>query len=150
LTGHVSAARLRRLVSGGAALLVAVVLLAALRELPRSFRTEHERIRPTEGLSSLQRELAPARLWHMNVRLLLRAQEILPRDAVYSVAVGRRQAVRGVTLFYGYWLLPRRRSIEPGRADWIVLWGKDPSSLRVKTDVVADLGGGAEILRVRR
>jgi hypothetical protein len=56
----------------------------------------------------------------------------------------------GAPLFYGYWLLPRRRTKDIRRAQWIVLWGADRSRLGVATDVVADLGNGAEVLRVRR
>jgi hypothetical protein len=142
--------RSRRLISGAAALLAAVALLAAARQLPRSLATAHARVETNAGLPHLQRELAPARFWGMNQRLLLRAERILPRDAVYSIAVGRRQASRGVLYFYPYWLLPRRRATDPARAQWIVLWGADRSRLGVATDVVAELGGGAEVLRVRR
>jgi hypothetical protein len=133
-----------------AILLAVVALLAAVRQLPRSIRTAHERVEASSGLSSLQRELAPVRWWGMNERLLLRAEQILPQDAVYSVAVGRQQASLGAPLFYAYWLLPRRRTKDVSRAQWIVLWGGDRSRLGVETDVAADLGGGAEVLRVRR
>jgi hypothetical protein len=133
-----------------ATLLALVALLVAVRQLPRSIRTAHARVEANSGFSSLQRELAPARWWGMNERLLLRAEQVLPRDAVYSVAVGRQQASLGAPLFYAYWLLPRRRTKDVSRAEWIVLWGADRSRLGVKTDVVADLGGGAEVLRVRR
>jgi hypothetical protein len=136
--------------SGAAALLTVVALLAALRQLPRSLRTAHERVEASAGLSTRDRELAPARFWGMNERLLLRAERILPRDAVYSVAVGRQQASVGAPLFYAYWLLPRRRTKDRRAADWIVLWGGDRSRLGVETDVVANLGGGAQVLRVRR
>jgi hypothetical protein len=142
--------RSRRLSSVAAALLAAVALLAAARQVPRSIRTAHARVETNAGLSHVQRELAPARFWGMNERLLLRAEQIMPRDAVYSIAVGRQQASLGVPLFYPYWLLPRRRATDPTAARWIVLWGADRSRLGVPTDVVAELGGGAEVLRVRR
>ena len=143
-------ARLGRLTSLAAAFLVAVALVVAARQLPRSIQTAHERVRANAGLSRLQRELAPARFWGMNERLLLRADRTLPRDAVYAVAVGRKQASRGVPLFYPYWLLPRRHVKDPAKAQWIVLWGADRSTLGVNTAVVADLGADGQILRVRR
>jgi hypothetical protein len=86
----------------------------------------------------------------LNERLLLRAEQLLPRDAVYSISVGRQQASLGVPLFYPYWLLPRRRTRDIRAAQWIVLWGGDRSRLGVETDVVADLGSRGEVLRVRR
>ena len=144
------ATRSRRLRSRAAALLAVVALLAAVRELPRSLRTEHERVQANAGLSHRQRELAPARWWGLNERLLLRAEQLLPRDAVYSISVGRQQASLGVPLFYPYWLLPRRRTRDIRAAQWIVLWGGDRSRLGVETDVVADLGSRGEVLRVRR
>ena len=101
------------------------------------------------GLSSVQRELAPARQYGMNQELVLRAAEILPRDAVFSVVGDRRAQVSGAPLFYGYWLLPRRRTRDLRASDWILSWGKDPARLAVRAEVVADLGGGAKVLRVR-
>lgn len=145
-----STTRNGRLIARAAAVLVAVALLAAAKQVPRSLRTAHARVEASEGRSALERELAPARWWGMNEKLLLRAEQVIPRDAVYSVVVGRRQALSGAPLFYSYWLLPRRRSKDSGAAEWIVLWGKDRSRLGVATDVVADLGGEGEILRVRR
>jgi hypothetical protein len=136
--------------SGAAAFLAVVALLAAARQLPRSLRTEHARVEADAGRSAFERELAPARYWRLNARLLLRADRILPPHTVYSVAVGRRQELMGVPLFYGYWLLPRRRAKHDRGAQWIVLWGKDRSRLAVKTDVVANVGAGAQVLRVRR
>ena len=136
--------------SRAAALLAVVALLAAVRQLPRSLRTARERVAANAGLSTSQRELVPARWWGMNERLLLRAEQILPRDAVYSVVVGPRQASLGAPLFYTYWLLPRRRTKDHSAAEWIVLWGSDRSRLGVETVVVDDLGGGAQVLRVRR
>jgi hypothetical protein len=139
-----------RLLSSAAVFLAVVALLAAVRQVPRSLRTAHDRVEANAGLSDQQRELAPARWWGMNEKLLLRAEQILPRAAVYSVAAGRQEASVGAPLFYGYWLLPRRRTKDPRAASWIVLWGADRSRLGVQTDVVADLGNGAAILRVRR
>lgn len=86
----------------------------------------------------------------MNEKLLLRAAEILPTDAVFLVVGGRQARLSGTPFFYAYWLLPRRHTDDPRVADWIVSWGADPSRLGVNVEVVADLGGGAQIVRVRR
>jgi hypothetical protein len=131
-------------------LLAVVALLDAAKQLPTSLHAAKSRFDANAGLSSVQRELTPTREYGMNRELVLRAAEILPRDAVYSFAGGRRARASGAPLFYAYWLLPRRHTADPAVADWIVSWGGDPSRLGVKADVVADLGGGARILRVRR
>jgi hypothetical protein len=86
----------------------------------------------------------------MNQQLLLRAAEILPRDAVFSFAGDARARASGAPFFYAYWLLPRRHTATPAAADWIVSSGADPSRLGVKVAVVADLGGGARVLRALR
>ena len=86
----------------------------------------------------------------MNQELVLRAAELLPRDTVYAIVGDRRASTSGAMFFYAYWLLPRRHTVDPSAADWIVSLRADPSLLSVKTDVVADLGGGAKVLRVQR
>jgi hypothetical protein len=144
------ATRLRQLTSQAAALLAVVALVDSAKQLPTSLRATRTRVEANAGLSSVQRELAPAREWGMNQELVLRAAEILPRDAVFSIVGGRRARMSGAPYFYAYWLLPRRHTEDPSASDWIVSWGADPSRLGVKVDVVADLGGGAKILRVRR
>jgi hypothetical protein len=132
-------------------LLIAVVaLLDSAKQLPIALRATKTRVDANAGLSSIQRELAPTRQYGMNQELALRAAEILPRDAVYSIVGDRRASTSGAMFFYAYWLLPRRHTVDPSASDWIVSLRADPSSLGVKTDVVADLGGGAKVLRVRR
>ena len=141
--------RLRRLTSHAAVLLAVVALVDSAKQLPTSLRATKTRVEGNAGLSFTQRELAPTRQYGMNRELLLRAAEILPRDAVFAVA-GRKARLSGAAFFYAYWLLPRRHTDDPSAADWIVSWGADPSRFGVKADVVADLGGGAKVLRVRR
>lgn len=141
--------RARQLLSHAAMLLAVVALIDAAKQLPTSLRATKTRIDANAGLSSTQRELAPARQYGINQALVLRAAEILPRDAVFSVVGDRRAQVSGATLFYAYWLLPRRRTRDLRASDWILSLGKDPARLGVQTDVVADLRGGAKVLRVR-
>jgi hypothetical protein len=141
--------RARQLLSHAAMLLAVVALIDAAKQLPTSLRATKARIDANAGLSSVQRELAPARQYGMNQELVLRAAEILPRDAVFSVVGDRRAQVSGVPLFYAYWLLPRRRTDDVRASDWVLSWGEDPARLGLRTDVVTDLGGGAKVLRVR-
>jgi hypothetical protein len=144
------AARNRHLTSAAAALLVAVALVAAVKELPSSLRDSQQQTETNAGLSSLDRELAPAHAFDVHESLALRAAEVIPRDAVFYVATGGGAGSVAAPPFYAYWLLPRRHTNDLGAAGWIVDFGADPAALGVKVDVVADLGGGAEVLRVRR
>ena len=142
--------RLRQLTSHAALLIAVVALLDSAKQLPVSLRATKTRVDANAGLSSVERELAPTRQYGLNQELLLRAAEILPRDAVYAIVGDRRANRSGAMFFYAYWLLPRRHAIDPSAADWIVSLRADPSLFNVKTDVVADLGGGAKVLQVRR
>lgn len=136
--------------SSAAALLVAVALLAAVKQLPSSLRATQAQIETNAGLSPLERELAPARAFEVHQSLAVRAAELLPRDAVFYVATGGGAGAIPAPGFYAYWLLPRRRTDDLGSAQWIVNFGADATKLGVNVDVVADLGGGAQVLRVRR
>jgi hypothetical protein len=142
--------RSRHLTSTGAALLAAVALLAAAKQLPSSLRTAQAQIETNAGLTPVERELDAARANGVHQDLALRAAQILPRDAVFYVATVGGQGATAAPAFYAYWLLPRRRTNEVGAAGWILNFGADASKLGVKVDVVADLGGGAQVLRVRR
>lgn len=124
--------RPRPLTSGAAAFLCGVALLAAVRQVPRSVRAAENRVHATSRLPRLQRELEPARFWGMNERLLLRAEQRIPKGATYWIDAGPREARTGVPLFYAYWLLPRRREKNPVGARW----------------VIDDRGSRAEIVRV--
>jgi hypothetical protein len=144
------AARSRHVTSIAVAVLVGVVLLAALKQLPKSLRAAQAQISTNAGLSSLDRELAPAHAYDVHESLAVRAAELLPRNAVFYVVTGSGAGSVAAPPFYAYWLLPRRRTNDLGSAGWIVNFGADASQLPVKFDVVADLGGGAQVLRVRR
>jgi hypothetical protein len=145
------AARSRHVTSATAAgLLTAVALLAALKQLPSSLRAEQAQVETNAGLSPLERELAPAHAFDVHESLALRAEQLLPRDAVFYVATGGGPGSVAAPPFYAYWLLPRRHTDDAGSAGWILSFGADPAKLPVKVDVVANLGGGAQVLRVRR
>jgi hypothetical protein len=137
--------------SASAAVLIAVVaLLAAVWELPSSLRATQAHITTTAGLSLAERELAPGLAYGVHADLAVRAAQVIPRNAVFYVATGSGAGSVASPPFYAYWLLPRRHTSELGNADWIVNFGADASTLGVKVDVVLDLGGGAQVLRVRR
>ena len=142
---------LDQLTRGGAALLALVALAAAAKQLPSSIRAQEASVAGNAPLSRLDRELAPARDFGLNPALALRADEVLPRDAVFYVVTGPGlpSGHDAAAPFSAYWLLPRRHTDDPRRADWILSYGADTAALGVDFEVVADLGDGEKLLRVR-
>jgi hypothetical protein len=142
----------RRLMHAAAALLTAVALLAAAKQLPSSVRAADARIAENAHLPRLERELAPTRAFGLDPSLVVRADELLPRDAVFSVVTGQGMLSGhdAAAPFSAYWLLPRRRTGDLRQADWILSFGADPTQLGLDVDVVEDLGNGERLLRVRR
>ena len=140
----------RELTRAGAALVVVVALIAALEQFPSSVRQADGRIDENAGLSQLDRELAPSRAFGLDPSLILLADERLPPDAVFYVAVGNGLASGhdAAAPFAAYWLLPRRHTEDPARADWILSFGADDAQLGVKVELVEDLGNGSRLLRV--
>jgi hypothetical protein len=142
------------LTQAAAALIVALALLAAAKELPDSAREVQRQVSENAGLSGLDQDLAPARTFGLNPTLILRAAELMPRDAVFYVARGEGQstALDAAAPFAAYWLLPRRHTDDPRRAGWILSFGADPAGLGVDVEVVeSDVGEpGWQLLRVRR
>jgi len=143
-------ARFRNWTSAAAALVVAVALVSAVKELPRSLRSAQAQIDTNAALTQQQRELAPAQAYGVHEDLALRAAEILPKNAVFYVATGSQPGSDAAPPFYAYWLLPRRHTDDLAAAGWIVDFGADPTQLAVPVKMVLDLGGGASILQVRR
>ena len=144
------APRFRHLSSAAATLIALVALFAALKQLPTSLRAAQRQVETTAGLSDVQRELAPANTYQVNGSLLLRAQELIPKNDVFYVATGGQPGLGAASPFSAYWLLPRRHTEEPSSAQWILSYGGDPAQLGVRYKVVSDLGGGAELLRVEQ
>ncbi len=147
-------AGLRDLSRAAAALIVALSLLSAVKQLPDSVREVDSRVRDNAELSGLERDLAPARFVGLNPTIILRAEELLPPDAVFYVARGPGQSstLDAAAPFSAYWLLPRRHTDDPHQAEWILSFGADPAALGVDVEVVeGDLGEpGWQLLRVVR
>lgn len=135
------------------ALLAAAALVSAATRLPDSVRASHAQIAAAAELSALERELYPTRVYGLPGGLLVRAVEVLPQDAVFHVTAGPAMLSGHLMAppFSAYWLLPRRHTGDPRRADWILSFGADPATVGVEVEVVDDLGTeGQRILRVRR
>jgi hypothetical protein len=148
------AGRFRLLTQAGAAVIVALALLAAVKQLPNSVREVERIVRENAALSPLERDLAPARAFGLNPTIVLRAAELMPEGALFYVARGEgaSSTLDAAAPFSAYWLLPRRHTDDITRADWILSFGADPGGFGVEVDLVeADLGEpGWHLLRVRR
>lgn len=140
---------LGQLTRAAAPVVVALMLVLALDELPDSVRAAEAQVAQNEGLSPLERELAPTRAYGLPAALVLRADELLPEDAVYAVVTGAGMLSGhdAAAPFSAYWLLPRRRTTDLRRAEWILSYGADPGTLGVDVTVVEDLGQGLRLLR---
>ncbi|MEX2211326.1 MAG: hypothetical protein WD689_06130 [Gaiellaceae bacterium] len=143
--------RLRDLTPAAAALLAAVAFVAAVGELPHSLRVTDAKLAEYDGLSHIERELYPTRGFGLNPTLLLRADALMPEDAVFHVVTGPGLLAGHAAAppFSAYWLLPRRATRDPRRADYILSFGGQIETLDVEVALVEDLGELGQLWRVR-
>src|SRR6187402_2173764 len=111
---------------------VAVLVLVTVVEGFDEARRVRSDIEVGTSSSRRYRELQPARTVGLtDLRVFLRAEQLIPRDATFFVATGDGAAVsdprvlRWVRPFARYRLYPRRLTISPRRADWILTYGTD-------------------------
>ena len=144
--------RAKRLALPALALVLAVATTA--RHAPDAFRAADAKTDDLGTLSRLDRELYPARAVDIDVDSLLAAREVIPPTATYAVLPGRRVTVStpvtwvALPQFTGYWLLPRRQSADPRRADWIFAYGGELDRVEVRYRRVVDLKPGIAFAEV--
>ena len=129
-------------------LIALVALIAAAKQLPTSLRATQRQVETNAGLSNVERELAPATAYEVNGSLLLRAQELMPKDAVFYVATGGQPGLGAASPFSAYWLLPRRHTDEPGSAQWILSYGARINRLGLRYERVFPVGRGLSVAKV--
>jgi hypothetical protein len=135
---------------------LAAALAAGVWELPGAARRVNREVQDLRSASALERELGGARRVDVDTRVLVAARDVIPPDARFAVVTGPNvQLGNPVTLhavapFAGYWLLPRRRVVDPGEADWIVSYGGDLEALGVELGRVVEVGEGIALAEVRR
>jgi multidrug transporter EmrE-like cation transporter len=139
---------IRRFVSMGpmavaTVLLVAVVLAQALVVLPGRARYEWNVARQRE--SSRVNVVAPLGKYFTSTAFFALAREKIPLHASYAVLGGPDQ----LKLAAPYVLLPRRK-VPLAQARWVLAMGRTPQSLASRTVRRTALGGGVELLEVRR
>jgi hypothetical protein len=128
---------------------IAVTGCCAIVAAPGDFRSALRDASSNSGLSTEERELAPARAVGFDGDALLAARRVIPGDATYFVAASPAltEAARPLTF---YWLFPRRYVDEPRDADWIVFYDSDPAELGVPVGRRIRLGAHAVAAEVRR
>ena len=134
--------------------LAAAVGVVALR-IPDSFSDARRAVAAGRGLTSLERTLLPARSADVSTELFVAADREVPRDATFYIATGDGIDVsspivlpKAVT-FSAYWLLPRRRTTDPRRADWVLSYGGDLGALGLEYRRVIDVAPGQQLAEVR-
>lgn len=110
------------------------------RERPPS-RTERE-LRPVDSLA-LPREVA------------LRADELIPRDATYVVALGSGANLTsaqqiGIPDLLHYWLLPRRWTADVAAAEWVIAVSDAGSTLPIEPGSSVEIAPGYAVAKVAR
>ena len=137
-------------VACGAAVAVAVW------HIPGAFRDTGEAADAVEGLTPYERTLLPARSFDIATELFVAADRELPSDATFYVATGDGIDVSSslvlprTPIFAAYWLLPRRMTTDPRRADWVLSYGGDLEALGLDYQRVLEVAPGQRLGRVRR
>src|SRR5712691_2781232 len=115
-----------RLVRQASWLVIAAAVGVSAWRLPGVFRDAQRQVDAVHGLSRQERALLPGRSFDLETDTYLAAAQTIPPDATYYVATGTNgievsspNVLFKAPVFAGYWLLPRRQTIDPHLADWI-------------------------------
>ena len=139
--------------------LLSLALLAAvgvgLWRVPGVFRSSQDAVNVVRGLTPTERSLLPARSFDISTDLFVAAAQQLPNDATFFVVTGDGIEVSNPYVldetppFAAYWLLPRRKTSDPRKADWVLSYGGDLRGLGVDYARVIDVGPGQQLAEVR-
>lgn len=149
--------RLRDAPTGGAVALCAfaVAIGTGLWHLPDAFRAVYRDVGELRSASALERQLSGARRVDVDTRVFVEARRLIPADAQYAVVTGpnvdvsNSATLAAVRPFAGYWLLPRRRLLDPSAADWIVSYGGDLGALGLEYVRIVEVAPGLAVAEVR-
>jgi hypothetical protein len=135
---------------------LALALASGLWHLPDAFRGVYREVGALRTTATLERQLNGARRVDVDTRVFVEARRVLPLDAQYAVVTGEQVDVStpvtlsAVAPFAGYWLLPRRRLVDPGTADWILSYGGDLAALGLEYVRILEVAPGITLAEVRR
>jgi hypothetical protein len=84
--------------------------------------------------------------FYASTQALVRARELIPRDATYTVVVGNDVPSflrAGVPLAFRFWLMPRRYTTQRKRAEWVIAYHHPSETLGVS--YVKEIGLAPEV-----
>jgi hypothetical protein len=151
----------RRVVLAACGVLIAAAAGVSVWRIPDAARDAQHDVDTVAGMGRLERGLSAGREFDLEVSTFVEAAKIIPPTATYYVATGLNglsfsDPVHGqlvlfkTPVFAGYWLLPRRLTIDPHQADWVYSYGGDLSKLGLKYKHVYPSGPGAQVAEVAR
>jgi hypothetical protein len=120
------------------AVLVAAAVGVSVWRLPGLFRGTDRAESAVAGLTRQERELLPGRSFDLTTQFFLDAAQVIPPGATYLVITGEEASpshpivLFKAPVFAGYWLLPRRLTTDPSKADWVVAYGGKISTLGLR------------------
>jgi len=151
----------RRLILAACALLIAAAAGVTVWRIPDAARDAQGDVDKVAGLGRLDRGLSAGREFDLEVSTFVEAARIIPPTATYYVTTGLHglsfsDPVHGqlvlfkTPVFAGYWLLPRRMTIDPHQADWVYSYGGDLSKLGLRYKHIYPSGPGSQVAEVER
>ena len=151
----------RTLVLAACGLLAAAAAGVSALRIPDAARDAQRDVDRVAGLGRVDRVLSAGREFDLETSTFVAAAKLIPPDATYYVATGTKGLSFGdpahgqlvlfkTPVFAGYWLLPRRLTIDPQQAGWIYSYGGDLAKLGLKYRRVIEIGPGAQVAEVER
>ena len=151
----------RSLVFAACGLLIAAAAGVSVWRIPDAARDAQRDVDHVSGMGRLERALSAGREFDLEVSTFVDAAKIIPPNATYYVTTGLNglsfsDPVHGqlvlfkTPVFAGYWLLPRRMTIDPHQADWVYSYGGDLTKLGLKYKRIYPSGPGAQVAEVAR
>jgi hypothetical protein len=151
----------RRLLLAACAVLVGAAAGVTVWRIPDAARDTQRDVDRVAGMGRLDRALSAGREFDLEVSTFVEAAKIIPPNATYYVTTGLNglsfsDPVHGqlvlfkTPVFAGYWLLPRRLTIDPHQADWVYSYGGDLTKLGLKYKRILPSGPGAQVAEVAR
>jgi hypothetical protein len=84
---------------------------------------------------------------------LVAAQDVIPRDATYSIVVGNEAAGPPVEIaddIFRFWLVPRRYTSDLSQAQWVITYNAASEALGVPYTREIGLGPGVNAVKLAR
>ena len=150
------AAVLQALLRAALAVVIAAAVGVSVWRLPGLFHGTDRAADAVAGLTREQRALLPGRSFDLETEFFLAAAREIPPDSTYLVITGEEAnpsssiVLFKAPVFAGYWLLPRRLTTDPAKADWVVAYGGKLSSLGLKYRRIVDVMPGYLLAEVAR